>query len=263
MTLRANCISKAVKAKTAVIDVTLVSSFLGIIAISNRGTIAFHFLTGETKDASEASKVMASIRTAVFPATTLQPATHEPHQRAVIRLSDLPFSEEPISSFLTISSSIFPSINFPNNFVRQSINSFFTNFYKANPSARSPQILQKPSAHIPPILTTRLRLLDPSFSLGVAAECKLISSTVLRGHLNTLYRPKRFSGTWAGACSRSNGFSTIADVRRCGRTGRRNVRASTALSSQLRVTWSFLFVTRRSGPINEIGSCRKKARKPC
>ena len=80
------------------------------------------------KTASEASKVKTLIRTVVFPAVTLKPATLEPHQGALIRLSNHPFSIEPIISFLTNSSSIFLNIIYPNNFVRQSINSFSNNF---------------------------------------------------------------------------------------------------------------------------------------
>ena len=110
---RVNCFSKTATAETTVRGVTLVSNYLRIVAISNGGTIAFQFLTSETKDASEASNDKTPIRTVVFPAATLQPATLEPHQGAVIRLPNLPFSAEPFSSFLTNSSTISPASLFP------------------------------------------------------------------------------------------------------------------------------------------------------
>ena len=112
---KVTCFSKTAKAGTTVIGVTLVSSFLRVASISNRGTIAFQIQPNETKEASEASKDKTPIKTFVFPAATLQPATLEPHQGAVIRLSNLPFSVEPISSFLT-------------NFTKQPFSSFTHQF---------------------------------------------------------------------------------------------------------------------------------------
>ena len=72
--------------------------------------------------------------------------------------------------------------------MRQSINSFFTYFTMQPFSSFPTNFAETFSSRSPPIFTSRLRLQDPLFSLGVAVGCKLISNTAPRGQTKGLIR---------------------------------------------------------------------------
>ena len=104
------CTNKAVKNKTAFTRIILVTLFLSAIVISILSTITFHFLSVETKDASETSEVISNSGTIVLSKATVQPATLEPHQGAVFRFLSL---SPPLSAYQSLCASHSTSLYLP------------------------------------------------------------------------------------------------------------------------------------------------------